>query len=608
MPVRLLLCIVGLIFSAPVVAHAVPMTVNGDPFTLVATSSSATQLYELTSDAQGRVYAGNNSNNTTGIPVQLFDPSLFTGSSIVLQDFGPAVGDADGITYGNGFLYVADRDDGVRKIAVPAATDSLYLPGVAINGSGSPLLFRPSDGHLFVGAGGLTGLLRIVEYDETGTFVRNHATGSEVQTMAYDPASGLIYYAPYSTNVRVLNPVTDVDKAVGTASGFIDGGLAFDSRTGLIFVGTANGPNPGLVETIDPATGTTTPFASGFNGALGILREPVSGDLYFLEADKLYRLPSSAVSATLDRFLCYKTKDSRGNICSEEALQSVGAACTDEEDCGGQSDGDEETAFCVPKGFPKNLRVALSDQFEEGLFDVQKPAGLCNPAEVEDSDLSDLDTHLEAYQIRLTKGQCAAGAPQNANLGCKREEECGGTTGETRFCVKQPKHQPQKNLMVENQFHPSLSVLRVDTVKPNRLLVPTAKSLTEPVVAPNLNDHEVDHFTCYRTKISRKAPKFPKGIQVSIMDQFNQPKVYDVQRPTRLCVAAEKMRLPGGAPEAIKHPENQLMCYQVKAIKKPKQPKHVKVKGIFLHNQFAPERVDTIKEEELCVPSTTVLP
>ncbi|MBI3244959.1 MAG: hypothetical protein HYZ50_00455 [Deltaproteobacteria bacterium] len=286
----------------------------------------------------------------------------------------------------------------------------------------------------------------------------------------------------------------------------------------------------------------------------------------------------------------------------------MGAAYADEEDCGGQSDGDEETAFCVPKGFPKNLRVALSDQFEEGLFDVQKPVGLCNPAEVDESELNDPDMHLEAYQIRLTKGQCAVGAPQHANLGCKREEECGGTTGETRFCVKQSKHQPQKNLTIENQFHPSLSVLRVDTVKPNRLLVPTAKSLTEPVAAPNPDEHEVDHFKCYRTKISRKAPKFPKGIQVAIVDQFNQPKVYDVRRPTRLCIAAEKTRLPGGGPEAIKHPENQLMCYQVKAIKKPKQPKHVKVKGIFLRNQFAPERVDTIKEEELCVPSTTVLP
>jgi hypothetical protein len=53
------------------------------------------------------------------------------------------------------------------------------------------------------------------------------------------------------------------------------------------------------VETINPSTGARKPFASGFNGALGLLREPLSGDLYFLEGSQLYRLPSSAVTGSL---------------------------------------------------------------------------------------------------------------------------------------------------------------------------------------------------------------------------------------------------------------------------------------------------------------------
>jgi hypothetical protein len=109
----------------------------------------------------------------------------------------------------------------------------------------------------------------------------------------------LIYYAPYGSQVRALNPATDADVAVGTSSGTIDGGLHFDAISGLLFVGTASGANAGLVEIINPATGGSKVFASGFNGSFGILREPGSGDLFFLEATQLYRLSSASVNSTL---------------------------------------------------------------------------------------------------------------------------------------------------------------------------------------------------------------------------------------------------------------------------------------------------------------------
>ena len=173
------------------------------------------------------------------------------------------------------------------------------MPGIANNATGSPIVVRPADGHIFVGLGGVTGINRIDEYDATGAFVVSHATGTDVETMTFDPGSGIIYYAPFGSQVRGLNPVTNADFPVGTSSGTIDGGLTFDALSGLLFVGTANGLKSGLVETINPATGVRKPFASGFNGALGILREPLSGDLYFLEGSQLYRLPSSAVTGNL---------------------------------------------------------------------------------------------------------------------------------------------------------------------------------------------------------------------------------------------------------------------------------------------------------------------
>lgn len=275
-------------------ALAAPTAVNGAPFVLVATEASATQLFELAADATGRIYAGNNSNGPTGIPVQLFDPALFSGIPVVLQNFGPALGDADGIAFANGSLFVASAA-GVERITAPGGVATLFMPGIATNGTGSPVVVRPSDGHIFVGLGGLTGINRIDEYDVAGAFVVSHPTGTDVETMAFDPGSGLIYYAPFSAQVRALNPSNNADVAVGTSSGTIDGGLTFDARSGLLFVGTTSG----RVETIHPATGARNLFASGFNGSFGILREPLSGDLYFLEATQLYRLPSATVNGVL---------------------------------------------------------------------------------------------------------------------------------------------------------------------------------------------------------------------------------------------------------------------------------------------------------------------
>jgi hypothetical protein len=66
-----------------------------------------------------------------------------------------------------------------------------------------------------------------------------------------------------------------------------------------LFVGTRNGANSGLVETINRLPARASPFASGFNGSLGILREPISGDSVFFEASQLYRLSSAIVNGVL---------------------------------------------------------------------------------------------------------------------------------------------------------------------------------------------------------------------------------------------------------------------------------------------------------------------
>jgi hypothetical protein len=217
------------------------------------------------------------------------------------------------------------------------------------------------------------------------------------------------------------------------------------------------------------------------------------------------------------------------------------------------------------KGTPKfePLEVSLADQFEDKFFDVKKPVSLCNPASKDGGEIIDPDTHLKGYKIKKSKGEV--------------------------------KHERQTGIKVINRF----GELFVDTIKPDRLLVPTAKSLTKPVDPPDPEAHDVDHYKCYNVKISKGTDKFPKGIRVSIKDQFGQPKLYDVKRPSRLCIPVDKNG------EGIKDPDTHLMCYKVKPARG--EPRHEKVTGIFTNNQFGPEQLDTEKEEELCVPSMKFL-
>jgi hypothetical protein len=279
-----------------------PMTTVGDPFEKVATLDSGPQLWGLTADDAGRIYAGHNSDFTGPSPVRRFDPDLYAGTPLVFDDaqqiFGPSVGDADGITYGAGKVFVADNLGGVRQIPVTdPGSASYFAVFVALNGGGSPLVYRPFDGHLFVSLGEAAPVLQ--EFNPSGALVGQYFLGASAETMTFDPATGRIYYSPSGSSVRVFDPSGPSDAAVGAASGTINGGLFFDASTGLLFVGTANGTNPGRIETMDPATGATQLFATGFDpenspgGVLGIWRDPVTADLYALQSDALWRLPST---------------------------------------------------------------------------------------------------------------------------------------------------------------------------------------------------------------------------------------------------------------------------------------------------------------------------
>ncbi len=215
----------------------------------------------------------------------------------------------------------------------------------------------------------------------------------------------------------------------------------------------------------------------------------------------------------------------------------------------------------TPKFTPK-LNLSLVDQFESKTFDAVKPLHLCNPADKNSGGIQEEDTHLKSYKLKPIKDA--------------------------------PKHVPQTGVRVLNQF----GEIFVDTIKPELLLVPSAKEADPsqpPPDPPNLAGLIVDHYKCYKVKVTKGKPKFVP-LQVSVADQFTSPpKLFDVKKPLHLCTPVDKNT------ELRKNPTAHLMCYKVKPAKG--QPKHTVVAGVRVNNQFGLETLNTKKEDELCVPS-----
>jgi hypothetical protein len=201
--------------------------------------------------------------------------------------------------------------------------------------------------------------------------------------------------------------------------------------------------------------------------------------------------------------------------------------------------------------------VTLVDSFESRETQVVRPKALCNPADLADAPAPVPDAHFESYQIEQSE-----------------------------------KHEKLRGILVQTPFGP----LALDTTKPDRLLVPAAKSLAGPPPPPA--EPAFDHLKCYKVKLSKGFPKPPKGTTAEVADQFSASRTFLVKKPTRLCVPADKNS------EGVQHPNVGLACFKAKPANG--QAKHEKRTGVFLAQQFGVEQLDTVEEEELCavaVPS-----
>jgi cysteine-rich repeat protein len=199
--------------------------------------------------------------------------------------------------------------------------------------------------------------------------------------------------------------------------------------------------------------------------------------------------------------------------------------------------------------------VSLVDDFENLTVDVTKVKRLCTPADENGQGIIDPATHLENYQIVPVSGSA--------------------------------RHVPRRNLLVTNQ----LGQVTVDTVKVDFLLVPTAKDPTTDPPPPGPN--QVDHYKCYKVKISHGATRFPKGVSVMLADQFISPaKSFTVVRPTDLCTPVDE----NGS--GVKHAAVNQLCYKVKPA--VAGARHL---GLHVNNEFGIGLLDASKEDLLCLPS-----
>jgi hypothetical protein len=190
--------------------------------------------------------------------------------------------------------------------------------------------------------------------------------------------------------------------------------------------------------------------------------------------------------------------------------------------------------------------VSLTDRFGSSTVTVNRAEQFCAPANKngEDSTAVNEPAHLTSYTIKQTSPSFN-----------------------------------RARATVTNQF----GSLTLDVVKPDSLLVPTAKSLTSP---PSRLEHPTDHFKCYTVK----GASFRRDA-VTVDTQFG-PLTVDIKHPLHLCLPADKNG------EGIINPDMSLLCYQARGSTPVGRPE------VFTDNQFGQDKFALSGARELCVPSS----
>jgi len=199
--------------------------------------------------------------------------------------------------------------------------------------------------------------------------------------------------------------------------------------------------------------------------------------------------------------------------------------------------------------------LPVADRYGAGTVDLDATKivkRLCNPANVNDAD---------------------PGAP-------------GGVDHLVGYVIK--KRTPKFASVTDQTVTTVFGSIDLTVVRPIALLVPSAKSTSGP---PAPITASIDHYQCYSLRNARG-----RASGVSVVDQFGT-HVFDLKKPARLCVAADKDN------EGVLDPDAALLCYSVRpasgasAFRGPTDP-------VFVLNQFGPDTLLVNHGRELCVAAT----
>jgi hypothetical protein len=204
--------------------------------------------------------------------------------------------------------------------------------------------------------------------------------------------------------------------------------------------------------------------------------------------------------------------------------------------------------------------ATLVDRFGTVVRNVMGPASLCNPASINGQDPAApaLPDHFTGYRLKTPRGM------------------------------------PKFVKWIGQTFINDFGAVTVDVLRPFRVLVPSAQSLSDP---PSMPTATVDHFNCYRMSVDSGIQSFlPAPGTTTVQDQFGTVTV-NVKNPTMLCVPVD---INGETPAADTHPDF-LMCYKVKPVLGT--PRFRKVSPVFVTNEFGQRTLDAPAAQELCVPT-----
>ncbi len=267
---------------------------------------------------------------------------------------------------------------------------------------------------------------------------------------------------------------------------------------------------------------------------------------------------------TNDPYCCTNQWD---EICARQTAGACAANCgcaapsvcpsgsSDPSDC-------RDDLVCYKAATTKDTAKFLAVEnfrIEFGIFgthiDVKKPKDICAPAFAPGGAHIDATTHYEAYQVKP--------------LGSKFDHA----------------------LQMTDEF----GTWNLQTGKPVLLFVPSNKGLGSTPAAPTAG--VADMYGCWSAKLT--SGSFPKDVQATRSDQFESARLYDVKKLKYVCRPVHAIA------ERYVNPVPYQTCYQIKVAKE--QPKHVPIIGqIHTANRFGNERINTKKQELMCVPAVRI--